>query len=56
MNKLGKGRFRGFSAGSHPNGKVNPLASELLKSLDFPVEGLRSKSWDEFAAPSGTAF
>ena len=56
MNKLGKGRFRGFSAGSHPNGKVNPLALELLKRLDFPTEGLRSKSWDEFAGPSGTHF
>lgn len=56
MNKLGMGQFRGFSAGSHPNGKVNPLALDLLKSLDFPVEGLHSKSWDEFAEPSGTHF
>ena len=51
MNRLGDGRFRGFSAGSHPNGRVNPNALALLKHLDFPVEGLRSKSWDEFAAP-----
>jgi len=56
MNKLGKGQFRGFSAGSHPNGKLNPLALDLLKSLDFPTEGLRSKSWDEFAGPGGTHF
>ncbi len=49
MNRHGKGRFRGFSAGSHPNGRVNPFAVNLLKQLDFPTEGLRSKSWDEFA-------
>jgi arsenate reductase len=55
-NKWGRGQFRGFSAGSHPNGKVNPLALALLRSLDFPTEGLRSKSWDEFAGPSGTHF
>ena len=56
MNRRGKGRFRGFSAGSHPNGKVNPFALDLLKQLDFPTRGLRSKSWDEFAGPSGTSF
>jgi arsenate reductase (thioredoxin) len=56
MNKLGKGQFSGFSAGSHPNGKVNPLALDLLKCLDFPIEGLRSKSWNEFAGPSSTHF
>jgi arsenate reductase (thioredoxin) len=49
MNRLGKGRFRAFSAGSHPNGRVNPFALALLSQLDFPTEGLRSKSWDEFA-------
>ena len=47
----GSGRFRGFSAGSHPKGAVHPLALELLRGLHVPVEGLRSKSWDEFAAP-----
>lgn len=56
LNKWGNGRFQGFSAGSHPNGKVNSFALDLLKQLDFPTEGLRSKSWDEFAAPSNTHF
>jgi arsenate reductase len=56
LNRHGKGRFRGFSAGSHPNGQVNPFALDLLKRLDFPTEGLRSKSWDEFAGPNGTHF
>jgi protein-tyrosine-phosphatase len=56
MNKLGKGQFRGFSAGSRPNGRVNPLALDLLKQLEFPTDGLRSKSWDEFAAPNDTHF
>jgi arsenate reductase len=51
MNRLGKGQFRAVSAGSHPTGRVNPLALSLLSQLDFPTEGLRSKSWDEFAAP-----
>ena len=56
LNKWGKGQFRGYSAGSHPNGKVNPLALDLLEQLDFPTEGLRSKSWDEFAAPNDVHF
>jgi arsenate reductase len=56
MNKLGRGRFRGFSAGSHPNGRVNPLALDLLKQLDYPTQGLRSKSWDEFAGMNGIHF
>jgi arsenate reductase len=47
----GRGRFRGFSAGSHPKGEVHPLALETLVRYRMPVEGLRSKSWDEFAAP-----
>jgi protein-tyrosine-phosphatase len=56
MNKWGRGQFHGFSAGSRPTGKVNPLALELLQQLKFPTEGLRSKSWDEFSAPSGPHF
>jgi protein-tyrosine-phosphatase len=51
LNSLGEGRFRAFSAGSFPKGQVHPLALELLKRKDLPTEGLRSKSWDEFAAP-----
>jgi arsenate reductase (thioredoxin) len=52
INKLGKGKFRGFSAGSHPKGQVHPIALALLRQLEFSTEELRSKSWDEFAAPS----
>lgn len=52
LNRLGQGRFTAYSAGSHPAGKVNPHALALLKRLNYPTEGLRSKSWDEFAAPS----
>jgi protein-tyrosine-phosphatase len=51
LNNLGKGRFRAFSAGSHPGGKVNPFALELLEKNHFPTAELRSKSWDEFAQP-----
>jgi arsenate reductase len=47
----GEGRFRGFSAGSHPRGTVHPVALELLEHMQLPSAGLRSKSWDEFAAP-----
>jgi len=49
VNRLGQGRFTGYSAGSHPTGEVNPLAIDTLKALDYPTDGLRSKSWDEFA-------
>ena len=49
LNREGAGRFRAFSAGSFPKGEVHPAALSLLRELDYPVEGLRSKSWDEFA-------
>ena len=49
LNHWGRGRFRAFSAGSFPKGQVHPLALELLEWTRLPTEGLRSKSWDEFA-------
>jgi protein-tyrosine-phosphatase len=51
INQWGRGRFRGFSAGSHPKGVVHPIALQLLQRMNLPTEGLRSKSWDEFATP-----
>ena len=51
LNDVGKGRFRAFSAGSFPKGQVHPLALELLHERGLPTEGLRSKSWDDYAAP-----
>jgi arsenate reductase len=50
LNQRGHGQFRAYSAGSHPAGRVNPFALELLTRMNFPTEGLRSKPWDEFAA------
>lgn len=50
MNHIGEGRFVAYSAGSHPTGRVNPFAIETMKCMGLPVDGLRSKSWDEFAA------
>jgi arsenate reductase len=50
LRKDGHGHFRSFSAGSQPNGRVNPLAIKVLNSLDYPTDNLRSKSWEEFAA------
>lgn len=49
LNALGKGKFRAYSAGSHPAGKVHPLALEQLADAGIAIEGLRSKAWDEFA-------
>jgi protein-tyrosine-phosphatase len=51
IGRLGEGRFRGFSAGSHPKGEVHPLTLELLGSLGYPTDALRSKGWEEFARP-----
>jgi arsenate reductase len=51
LNVLGRGRFRAYSAGSRPTGKVNPFALELLERNGMPTQGLRSKAWDEFAKP-----
>lgn len=51
LNHWGRGRFRAFSAGSHPAAEVHPLTIELLERLEFPTEGLRTKSWNEFSAP-----
>jgi arsenate reductase len=51
LNDIGKGRFRAFSAGSHPGAAPNPFAVETLARLNLPTNGLRSKPWDEFALP-----
>lgn len=51
LRKEGAGRFAAFSAGSHPKGAVNPLAIKVLESFGYPIDGYRSKPWDEFAAP-----
>jgi arsenate reductase len=55
INELGKGRFRAFSAGSHPAGKVNPGAIDKLEREGHPTRGLASKSWDEFSGPGAQA-
>ena len=55
LNHLGKGRFRAYSAGSHPNGSVNPWSLETLRGFGLPTSGYRSKSWDEFAQPGAPA-
>lgn len=51
LDHWARGRFKGFSAGSHPKGTVHPFAIRLLQQVGLPTEGLRSKSWDEFARP-----
>ena len=55
LNAMGKGRFKAWSAGSHPAGKVNPYAIELLQKNRLSTEDLRSKSWDEFARADAPA-
>jgi arsenate reductase len=51
LRKEGRGRFRSFSAGSQPKGEINPYALRVLERAEYPTEGLRSKSWLEFAGP-----
>jgi protein-tyrosine-phosphatase len=51
LNREGIGKFKAFSAGSHPRGAVHPYASDLLARLNYDVTEFRSKSWDEFAVP-----
>ena len=51
LHHLGDGRFHAYSAGRHPKGTVHPLALETLQSMGLPIDGLRSKSWEEFARP-----
>ncbi|TWB77869.1 protein-tyrosine-phosphatase [Nitrospirillum amazonense] len=51
LSRIGGGRFRAFSAGSQPSGRINPVVKALLERLGYDVTGLRSKTWDEFAGP-----
>jgi protein-tyrosine-phosphatase len=51
INRWARGKFKGYSAGSHPKGAVHPMTLALLKELNYETAGLRSKSWDEFARP-----
>jgi arsenate reductase len=51
LNRVGRGKFKAYSAGSHPKGEVHPFALQLLKSLNYNTDFARSKNWDEFAAP-----
>jgi protein-tyrosine-phosphatase len=52
LRKDGEGRFRSFSAGSQPKERINPFALKVLERFDYPTDGMRSKSWTEFAAPN----
>jgi arsenate reductase len=52
LNKIGAGRFKAYSAGSHPRGAVNPHALDVLTRLDYNIDEFRSKAWDEFAQPN----
>ena len=51
LNRLGRGKFRAFSAGSHPTGRVNPLTLQTLRNAHYDVSKARSKSWEEFSGP-----
>jgi len=51
LNELGKGRFKAWSAGSHPRGEVHPMTLDVLRSKQHDISGLRCKGWDEFATP-----
>lgn len=51
LNRLGQGRFKAYSAGSHPAGAINTQTLSLLQRMNYSTEGMRSKSWDEFATP-----
>ena len=55
LNRSGAGKFRGYSAGSQPKGKVNPNTIQLLQKLGYETAGFRSKSWSEFAQPGAPA-
>jgi arsenate reductase len=55
LRKDGRGNFRAFSAGSQPKGDVHPFALKVLKSLDYPIDDMRSKSWQEFARSDAPA-
>jgi arsenate reductase len=56
LNNIGAEKFKAYSAGSQPKGKINPHTLALLKRLDYPTEGLKSKSWDEFTQPGAPVF
>jgi protein-tyrosine-phosphatase len=56
VNRVGVGKFRGYSAGSQPSGKIHPLALALLGRLNYDTKGLRSRSWQEFAMPAQARF
>ncbi len=51
VNSLGKGQFKGYSAGSQPSGRINPLALDTLQSMGIDTNGMESKSWDVYATP-----
>src|SRR6516164_8059672 len=53
IGRWGKGKFKGYSAGSHPTGEINPMTQRVLRDLHYDLAGLRSKSWDEFARADG---